>query len=64
LASTTYNSSISMLPHHASWTGKYSMLQASSLTRGRLAPSERGYALLYQVEADQLWWKLRHAFQR
>ncbi len=44
-----------MLPHHASWTGKYSMLHASSLTRGRLAPSERGYALLYQVEADQLW---------
>jgi len=44
-----------MLPHHANWTGKYSTLQAANRTRGRFVPSERGYALLYQVEADQLW---------
>ena len=43
-----------MLPEHAGWTGRYSTVQASNLTQGRLAPLERGYALLYQVEADQL----------
>ncbi len=29
--------------------------KASNRTGGRFVPSERGYVLLYQVEADQLW---------